>query len=136
MKHTRQRRGFTLVEVLVALALVAATLGGVLTLARGAIANQEYLERRLFADWVARNILAAWRLEPGTENQSGHEVVLGRDFSWTLTVGEPTPLVVADDGGARDDTMMERTVEVTVSDGTAGAAPLARRRFARREPAS
>ena len=46
-------RGFTLIEVLVALALVAVVLGGTLSVVREAIASQAHLERRLLAEWAA-----------------------------------------------------------------------------------
>lgn len=83
------QRGFTLLEVLIALAIVATTFGGVLALIRGAIANQDYLERRLFAEWVADNIINAWRLEPAAferDARHGEESVLSRHFTYRLTI--------------------------------------------------
>ncbi|MEQ8661110.1 MAG: type II secretion system minor pseudopilin GspI [Gammaproteobacteria bacterium] len=141
MMRARAARGFTLLEVLIALALTATTLGGVLALTRGAIANHAYLERRLFADWVASNVLNAWRLEPGDSDaaaatQRGREVVLGRAFAWTLTIAAPVAVPPADDDAPRDDSMLLRVVDVTVSDDESGATPLAQRRFAWRVPAT
>ena len=88
------RRGFTLIEVLIALALVASTFGGILALMRTTIANQDYLERRLFASWVADNVLNSYQLEPDTfdeESDTGEETVLGRTFVYRLLVESHTP---------------------------------------------
>jgi type II secretion system protein I len=96
--RVRRRRplGFTLIEVLIALALVASTFGGMLALMRTAIANQEYLERRLFASWVADNVLNSYQLEADAFDQdanTGEESVLGRTFVYRLNVA---PLSTAD----------------------------------------
>lgn len=117
------RRGFTLIEVLIALAIVATVLGGALALVRGAIGNHEYLERRLFAEWVADNTLNAYRLEPqrfDRRHRSGEETVLARPFSWTLDVAET-------DRDPPQPALLEVTVAVT--DAASAGAALARRRL-------
>lgn len=83
-------RGFTLLEVLVALGLVATVLGSALALARGAAANQVHLEQRLLAHWVADNVLASFRLEwpplPTSGEITGRAEQLGRTFDYRLQV--------------------------------------------------
>lgn len=89
MNAGARQHGFTLLEVLVALALVASALGGTLMVVREAARTQHYLERRLFAQWVADNALNQYILEArhGTElARSGREVMLGRVYEYTIAV--------------------------------------------------
>jgi general secretion pathway protein I len=91
MKHAQRRAGFTLVEVLVALALVAATLGGTLIVLRQAIGAQARLEERLAAHWVAENVINQFLLEQqelSEYEQAGNETMLGRRYRYRLAVVE------------------------------------------------
>ena len=49
--------GFTLLEVLVALVVLALLLGAVIQATGNYTANQVYLRDRIFAEWVAHNQL-------------------------------------------------------------------------------
>lgn len=108
MRQRARATGFTLIEVLVALALVASALGGTLAVVRQAIDTQGYLERRLFAHWVADNVLSQVTLDMANRaevTREGRETMLGRRYSYRVSV---TPLAPpADDPGdffaARDD---------------------------------
>jgi len=100
-------RGFTLIEVLVALSLVGMVFGSALALGRDAIANQDYLERRLLAVWVADNVVATWRLErpvATASEQRGSETLLGRRFDYVLQVNED---VTADPAWPRHSAVVE-----------------------------
>ena len=61
---TRQRlRGFTLLEVLIALAVLALAMGAVIKATSDYTSNQSYLRDRTMAMWVARNVLVQHRIE-------------------------------------------------------------------------
>lgn len=58
----KRAAGFTLLEVLVALTVLALSLGAVIQAAGDFTINQAYLRDRSFAEWVARNQLAEAQL--------------------------------------------------------------------------
>lgn len=79
-----KRNGFTLIEVLVALAIISIALLASLRVAGGATNNAGELRARLFAGWVAENVLTEQRVhgvwlplgvQRGTERQGGIQFV-------------------------------------------------------------
>jgi len=85
----RQVTGFTLLEVLVALAVLALTMGAVIKAVGDYTGNQAYLRDRTLAVWVARNVLAEQQLEsawPGVGEIKGNSDMGGREWSWLATV--------------------------------------------------
>ncbi len=99
-------RGFTLVEILVALAIVAVALAaGMRALAQGAD-TASALKARTLALWVAQNRLAAAQLStpwPALGNASGDAVQAGTRFVWRASIGNtPNPAF--------------RRIEITVAD--------------------
>lgn len=93
--HYRKRAGFTLIEVLIALAIVAIALIAALRAAGQSTANVGELRTRLLAGWVAENILAEHRargdwLPIGMERGGQREG--GTEFSWRKEViATPNP---------------------------------------------
>lgn len=89
MKRTR---GFTLIEVLVALAVVALALGALVRSAGNAADAQFEAERRSFALWIASNRLAELQLEPVLEaGQRGGRTRMGnREWRWQAEI-RPAP---------------------------------------------
>ena len=91
----RRRRGFTLVEVLVALAILSVALLAALRAAGQATSAVDELRLRLFAGWVAQNRLAEHRargdwLSPGIDR--GSQSQGGVDFAWREeVVATPNP---------------------------------------------
>lgn len=89
------RRGFTLIEVLVALAIVAVALMAALRAAGQGTANAGELRARLLAGWVAENLVAEQRargdwLALGIQRGSGRQG--GIDFGWREeVVATPNP---------------------------------------------
>lgn len=78
-------RGFTLIEVLVALAIISIALLASLRVAGGATSSVGELRARLLAGWVAENLLAEQRargvwLPLGT--QAGTQRQGGIEFGW------------------------------------------------------
>ena len=84
----RQASGFTLVEVMVALAVVAVALPALLLTLSQQIDGLRYLENRSQAQWVAANRLAELRLVLGASGTlqtgvvSGSEELADRSWFW------------------------------------------------------
>lgn len=81
--------GFTLVEVLVALAVIAAVLGALVHSAGSTASNAGKLRDRAVASWVAENQLAEMQLLPSfpeTGDKTGSEEVFGVKWYWKTRV--------------------------------------------------
>ncbi|VAW78699.1 hypothetical protein MNBD_GAMMA15-2313 [hydrothermal vent metagenome] len=79
----KQLRGFTLLEILVALVVVSLSLGAVIQTAGSYTKNQATLRDRVFAQWVARNELASRQISgdwPSVGQKKG-EVDFPEDIS-------------------------------------------------------
>ena len=87
--------GFTLLEVMVALLIVALGLAAAVQLTTLAADNARALSRRTEADWVAMNQLGAMQLAgawPADGSTQGHSVMAGRTWYWRQQVqGAPVP---------------------------------------------
>lgn len=83
MKHAK---GFTLIEVLIALAIVAIAVAAVLQVIAHTVHNTQVARDRMMAQWVARNVLAEcqvglWSVEQNPEHH-GKAILLGQTWQW------------------------------------------------------
>jgi general secretion pathway protein I len=82
-------RGFTLVEVLVALAIVALGSAAVMTALGTGSQSTSRLRERSYAEWVALNRLAEIRVSrewPLASNELGEETMAGQRWQWRQTI--------------------------------------------------
>jgi general secretion pathway protein I len=94
----RMTHGFTLVEVLVALAIVAFGLGALLTTTTESARASSYLREKTFAQWIALNRITEARLTgqpPADKEMSGEIEYAGATWRWELkTLETPVPGIV------------------------------------------
>jgi general secretion pathway protein I len=86
-------RGFTLLEVLVALAIIAIALTAAVRASGVSLDSSAQVRERMFATWIAQNRLAeltARRAFPDLGRHNGEATQAGRKFTWEEIVG-PTP---------------------------------------------
>jgi general secretion pathway protein I len=84
-------RGFTLLEVLIALAIVAVSAGALLGTVTSSASNVIYLKDKTLAEWVALNRLAEIRTAqnlPSTGRRKGNVVMGGMRWEWEEEVTE------------------------------------------------
>ncbi|MBK1733775.1 type II secretion system protein GspI [Halorhodospira abdelmalekii] len=88
-------RGFTLMEVLVAVAILATALAATIRLGSQAAGNTFELRERAYAGWVAENELTRVQagIVPlrGPEQRSGSSEMAGREWTWELNARVATP---------------------------------------------
>ncbi|MDR2877036.1 MAG: type II secretion system minor pseudopilin GspI, partial [Chromatiales bacterium] len=81
--------GFTLIEILVALAIVAIALGAVVAESSHYIASMVRMQDRTIAHWVAmdriteQQLLGTW---PGPNESNGSVHLAGRDWHWSMRI--------------------------------------------------
>ncbi|MCJ7555707.1 MAG: type II secretion system minor pseudopilin GspI [Gammaproteobacteria bacterium] len=91
MKGSASSQGFTLVEVLVALLVVAVGLGAVFLSLNQHIYNATYLREKTLASWVAENRMTTVRLAastPEVAETTGDEEMGEIRWRWTQKVSE------------------------------------------------
>lgn len=89
MSAARFSKGFTLLEVMVALAVISIGLAAVIKTVSSATVNSTYLRDKTFAYWVAQNQIAEIELteaSPKAGFTDGEEELAGSVWHWTRKV--------------------------------------------------
>lgn len=90
MRRLVPDRGFTLLEVLVALAIIAIALTAAVRAAGVSLDSSAQVKERMLASWVAQNRLAeltARHAFPELGTRSGTAAQAGRTFTWEEITG-------------------------------------------------
>ena len=85
----RGERGFTLLEIIVALAVLAMGMGAVIVSASQSTSNLAYIKDKTLAHWVAMNKLTELQLEkdwPGVGVKTGDYEMASRDWRWEAKI--------------------------------------------------
>ena len=91
MNPSDKRRGFTLIEVVVALAIVAIGMFAVFKTIGDTTSNSGYLRDRSLAGWIADNRITEMRLAgeyPSVDKTEGDIDYAGRRWHWIATVSQ------------------------------------------------
>ena len=83
-------RGFTLLEVMVAVAVLAIAMAAIMRAGSQITANYSHLEERTLGQWVASNILAERRAARfwSTGTETGSRTMGNREWHWELEAQE------------------------------------------------
>ena len=85
-KNNNTQVGFTLLEVMFALLVVAVSLGGAVKVIGNAANNSTRMNNKVFANWVALNQIAKLRIAkewPKFGEQKGDSEMAGRKWVWS-----------------------------------------------------
>ena len=101
MKNTQRKTiirtigGFTLLEVLIALAVIAISLAAATTAISGNIRNASGLQQRTYAHWVAMNKITELQLShqwPSIRTTKGSALMAKQEWYWSMKVSKtPDP---------------------------------------------
>ena len=89
-RHMR-RRGFTLLEVMIALVIVAVSVGALLGTITSSASNVSYLKDKTLAEWVALNRLTEIRIAQQAESpgkRTGNAEMGGMRWQWEQEITE------------------------------------------------
>ncbi|MCK5308860.1 MAG: type II secretion system minor pseudopilin GspI [Zetaproteobacteria bacterium] len=87
----RNSWGFTLLEIMVALAVLALAMGALIKTASDYTSNQTYLRDRTMTAWVARNVLVQYQLEnqwPGVGERKGTLKMGWQEWEWLANISQ------------------------------------------------
>jgi general secretion pathway protein I len=117
LPQLKKQLGFTLLEVMLAMAVFAVAGVALMSAAGSNARNLSQLEQQMFAQWVASNQLVNASIDstwPPKNNKSGSEKMAGREWSWQMKVLKTA-----------DKNMRAIEVEVRLDDGQEQSKPLA-----------
>ncbi len=88
---SHRNRGFTLIEILVALAIIAIALGALIKASGSHTASAAYLKQKSIAHWVAMNEIAELQIKqswPDRGEKKGSTEMAGHEWFWLRKVTE------------------------------------------------
>ncbi len=80
---------FTLIEIMVALAIIALTMGAIIENTTASTRNALYLKEKTVARWIALNqitLVRAKRQWSSNSNKQGVVEMANREWSWKMTI--------------------------------------------------
>lgn len=92
-KHFKKKSGLTLIEVLIALAIISIAMTAVIKASSQNIRGTSYLEKKTIATWVATQLINEVRANSRSlkqDDEQGNTVMLGETWYWQLKQ-EETP---------------------------------------------
>ena len=91
MTQPSRQGGFTLIEVMVALAIAAIGLAAVLGVVTHASRNAAYMRDKILANWIAQNVITESRISgrfPSASTSSGRVTYAGTEWAYEQAVTE------------------------------------------------
>ena len=85
------QRGFTLLEILIALAVLAVALGAIIKAGSDFTGSHAHLQERTLANWVARNVLVEFQLDgewPRVGERKGTMDMGHREWRWLARISQ------------------------------------------------
>ena len=86
-----RNRGFTLLEVLIALTIIALSLGALISTTGSQANSAGYLKQKTIAHWIAMDEITRLQIEnafPGKGDTDGSSTMAGTEWYWTRTIKE------------------------------------------------
>ena len=91
MSRVFRSNGFTLIEVMVALAIAALGLAAVAASVSQMVDAGTAMQQRTYASWIAQNKIAELRLSnviPDVSETSGDTIYADREWTWRATISQ------------------------------------------------
>jgi general secretion pathway protein I len=88
---SKNSRGFTLLEVIVALAVIAFSLAAAASAVSGSARNASGLQQRTYAHWVAMNKMAELQIDkkwPSLRTTRGSMLMARHEWFWSMKVSK------------------------------------------------
>jgi general secretion pathway protein I len=90
-QHRRDSRGFTLLEILIALAVLALAMGAVIKATSDYTGNHAHLHARTMATWVARNVMIEFQVTdewPKVGERKGSREMGNQEWRWVARISQ------------------------------------------------
>ena len=87
----RNSRGFTLLEILVALAVLALAMGAIIKASSDFTGSHAHLHARTMANWVARTVIVEFQVGdewPRVSERKGSQEMGGKEWRWLARISQ------------------------------------------------